>query len=124
MTDTNKNATLNIIKRIHNNSTLGNEENKLSKVVKIIAEEMSANVVELYVKADDVTLELVGCSKEIEEQSAVRVGVGLVGKVGLDNQISFLSGKKNFQIASPIMRWGKITGVLHLKYPSSLLILF
>ncbi len=119
MTDTNKNATLNIIKRIHNNSSLGNDENKLSKITEIIAEEMSAVVAELYVKADDVTLELIGSSKEDEEQSAIRVGVGLVGKVGLDNQISFLSGKKNFQIASPIMRWGKITGVLHLKYPST-----
>ena len=119
MIEAKNNATLNIIKRIHNDEQIRSNRSGLSLIAKVIAEELSADATELYVKADDVTLELVGSSQEDVKSGTVRIGIGLVGKVGADNQISFLSGKKNFQIAAPIKRWGKITGVLHVKYNAS-----
>ncbi|MBQ8750891.1 MAG: phosphoenolpyruvate--protein phosphotransferase [Alphaproteobacteria bacterium] len=111
-----KNIALEVIKRIHSELVADNTTDNLSFIMQIILDETKASAVNLYVKADDVSLEEVCCSPNKESFLSIRVGDGIVGKVGLDNQISFIQSKKDFQIALPIKRWGKTTGVLHLTY--------
>ncbi|MBR5154601.1 MAG: phosphoenolpyruvate--protein phosphotransferase [Alphaproteobacteria bacterium] len=113
-----KNIALNVIKRIHDNQAIDATTNKISSVIKIIREETDALLVRLYIKADDVSLEEITSFPEQEDKKTVRIGDGLVGKVGGDNQISFISSKDIFEIATPIKRWGKTVGVLYFSYQS------
>lgn len=110
-----KNFALEVIKRIHNE--LGSEKSaeKLRLVIKIIAEETNALSADMFVKADDVTLEHIVGSTE-ERKPAVRIGEGVVGKAGADNHTSFSKTKEMFNIAVPIKRWNKPVGVLQVSY--------
>lgn len=117
MIETERNFALNVIKRIHNE--LGNEQNgeKLSSVIRIVAEESKAVSVDMYIKADDVTLEHIASFPANETVTAIRVGEGVVGKAGADNRTSFVKTKSDFQIALSLKRWNKSVGVLHITYP-------
>ena len=106
-----KNFALEVIKRIH--SELGTQDGaeKLKLVIKIIAEETKAVSADIFVKADDVTLEhLVGSSSETKP--AERVGEGVVGKAGAENHTVFAKTKDMFNIATPLKRWNRPVGVL------------
>lgn len=116
MKNTSKNIALSIIKRIHNEQSGENISDKFYAIMKIISEEASAKSVNLYIKADDVSLEGVASFPIAEDIKSIRIGDGVVGKVGGDNQTSFAHSKKSFQIASPIKRWSKTIGVLSLEY--------
>ena len=111
-----KNIALNVIKRIHNSQSQDNTADKISSVIKIIREETNSLSVKLYIKADDMTLEKITSYPEDENNTAIRIGDGLVGKVGADNQTSFISVKDGFEIALPIKRWSKNVGVLYFSY--------
>ena len=52
-----KNFALEVIKRIHHELSIENNADKLNQVIQIIAEESQALSADIYVKADDVTLE-------------------------------------------------------------------
>ncbi len=116
MKNTSKNIALSIIKRIHNEQSGENISDKFYAIMKIISEEALAKSVDLYIKADDVSLEGVASFPVTEDVKSIRIGDGVVGKVGGDNQTSFAHSKKSFQIASPIKRWSKTIGVLSLEY--------
>ncbi len=116
MKDTSKNIALSIIKRIHKEQASDDIAEKFVSIMKIISEEASAKIVDLYIKADDVSLEGVASFPASDEVKSIRIGDGVVGKVGGDNQTSFAQSKKSFQLASPIKRWSKTIGVLSLEY--------
>lgn len=110
-----KNFALEVIKRIHSELTAEESGEKLKSVIKIIAEETNAISADMFIKADDVTLEHLTSSTD-EEKTAVRVGEGVVGKAGADNHTSFAKTKDSFHIAVPIKRWNKPVGVLLVSY--------
>ena len=119
MKDISKNIALNIIKRIHKEQSVENISDKFLAIMKIISEETSAKSVDLYVKVDDVSLEGIASFPISEDAKSIRIGDGVVGKVGGDNQTSFAASKKSFQMALPIKRWSKTIGVLSLEYKKS-----
>ena len=106
------NFALRVVKRIHNEKSSESSPETLDSIMKVIQRESKATSVELYVKADDVSLECVASSRVKKEYPSVRIGEGVVGKVGSDNQTSFTSSSKQFQMATPIKRWNKNVGVL------------
>ena len=113
-----KNFALEVIKRIHHELSMENNADKLNQVIQIIAEESQALSADIYVKADDVTLEhITGYPIDSKEKKAARIGEGVVGKAGADNRISFVKTKQNFQVATPLRRWNKPVGVLLVAYP-------
>ena len=118
MKNTQKNIALDVIKRIHKELIAENIEDKMDSLMKVIVEESLAMSACLYIKADDVSLECVASFPKVESVPSIRIGDGVVGKVGSDNQTSFASSKKDFQIAIPIKRWSKTVGVLHLFFIS------
>ena len=113
------NFALRVIKRIHNEKKSENSAESLGFIMKVIQEEVKASSVEMYIKADDVTLECVTSSHAKKEIPSIRIGEGVVGKAGLDNQTSFISTTKHFQMATPIKRWNKNIGVLLVSYKAS-----
>ena len=116
MSETNKNFALTIIKRIHNEQN--NEKNieQLDSIVNIIIEETNAISANIFIKADDMTLEsMTGLSSQ-EKAETVRMGEGVVGKAGADNHITFAKTKELFKIAIPLKRWNKAVGVLLINF--------
>lgn len=109
------NFALDVIKRIHHELSSEDSAEKLRLVIKIIAEEAKAVSVDIFYKADDVSLELVAGSEERGRQS-VRIGEGVVGKAGADNHTTFAKTKDSFKIATPLKRWNKAIGVLLVSY--------
>ena len=117
MSDLQKNVALNVIRRIHNEqSTEGSVESKLKAMMGIVFDETKAMFVSLYIKADDVSFEQISFLGDSDISKSIRLGDGLIGKVGQDNQTSFVLSKKEFQIALPIKRWSKTIGVFHLVF--------
>ena len=114
MTKTNKNFALSVIKRIYAEASADKSSEKLNQILKIITAEAQAVRSEIYVKADDVTMECVAISAAEEMPQAVRVGYGVIGKAGADNRTSFTKTKDTFKIASPLRRWNKPVGVLFI----------
>lgn len=112
-----KNFALEVIKRIHHELSQEDSADKLNQVIKIIAEESKALSADIYVKADDVTLEHIIGYPLGEEKKAERIGEGVVGKAGSDNRTSFVKTKEAFKVASPLRRWNKPVGVLLVSYP-------
>lgn len=113
------NFALRVVKRIHNEKASENSSEAINDIMKVIQDETKASSVDMYVKADDVTLECVASSKNKKDSLSVRIGEGVVGKVGLDNHTSFVSTKKQFQMATPIKRWNKNIGVLLVTFKAS-----
>ena len=74
-----KNFALEVIKRIHHELGQEDSADKLHQVIKIIAEESKALSADIYVKADDVTLEHIIGYPLGEEKKAERIGEGVVG---------------------------------------------
>lgn len=111
-----ENMALATIKRIHNELGDGESAEKLRRVIKIITEETGAISAEMYVKADEMTLEAIAVYPEESEIKAARVGEGVVGKAGADNRTSFVKTSKNFKMAIPLKRWNKAVGVLSVAY--------
>lgn len=111
MAEINKNFALEVIKRIHNEITTQNNEEKLNLIMKIIAKEAGAESADIYYKADEFSLERVSGTGETADQ-AIRIGEGVVGKAGADNRVSFVKTKDFFKIAIPVKRWNKPVGVL------------
>ncbi len=109
------NFALNIIKRIHHELSTEESAEKLKLLIKIIAEEANAVSVDMFYKADDVSLEFIIGSTEKSKQSA-RMGEGVVGKAGADNHTTFAKTKDTFKIAMPLKRWNKAIGVLLVSY--------
>lgn len=104
-----------MIKGIHNDLNTQNSAEKLGLIIKIIAEKAGAFSADIFIKADDVTLEHVVGTEE-NTQPAVRVGEGVIGKSGADNHTSFVKTKEYFKIATPLKRWNKPVGVLLVTY--------
>lgn len=117
MSKTNKNFALSVIKRIYAEADNEQSAEKLNQILKIITEETTASRAEIYVKADDVTMECVAISTADELPQAVRIGYGVIGKAGADNRTSFAKTKDTFKIASPLRRWNKPVGALFLSFP-------
>ncbi len=111
-----ENVALNIIKRIHHE--LGNEssEEKLNRIIKIIAEENNAEEAEIYVQADEVNMEAIAGYPTDRRRKAVRIGEGVVGKAGSDNKTSFVKTSQNFKMAIPLKKWNKSVGVLLINF--------
>ena len=107
-----ENFALEVIKRIHHELGAENSADKLKLVIKIIAEETRSASADIYVKADDVTLEHIAGFPQNGSRPAVRIGEGVVGKAGADNRTSFVKTKEEFKIATPLKRWNKPVGVL------------
>ena len=112
-----ENFALEVIKRIHHELGAENSADKLKLVIKIIAEETRSASADIYVKADDVTLEHIAGFPQNGSRPAVRIGEGVVGKAGADNRTSFVKTKEEFKIATPLKRWNKPVGVLLVAYP-------
>lgn len=112
-----ENFALEVIKRIHHELGAENSADKLKLVIKIIAEETRSASADIYVKADDVTLEHIAGFPQNGNRPAVRIGEGVVGKAGADNRTSFVKTKEEFKIATPLKRWNKPVGVLLVAYP-------
>jgi phosphotransferase system enzyme I (PtsP) len=117
MGETNKNFALSVIKRIYAEANADQSAEKLNQIIKIITEETKASLAEIYIKADDVTLECVAIGREDKIPPAVRVGYGVIGKAGANNRTSFAKAGNIFKIASPLRRWNKPVGVLALTFP-------
>ena len=81
-----ENFALEVIKRIHHELGTENSADKLKLVIKIIAEETRSASADIYVKADDVTLEHIAGFPQNGSRPAVRIGEGVVGKAGADNR--------------------------------------
>ena len=116
MSETNKNFALTIIKRIHNEQN--NEKNieQLNSITKIIVEETNAISANIFIKADDMTLEsMTGISSENGAET-IRMGDGVVGRACADNHITFAKTKEFFKIAIPLKRWNKAVGVLLINF--------
>lgn len=115
MPKTNKNFALEVIKAIHNDLNTQNSAEKLGLIIKIIARKAGAFSADIFIKADDVTLEHIVGTEE-KTLPAVRVKEGVVGKSGADNRTSFVKTKEYFKIATPLKRWNKPIGVLLATY--------
>lgn len=115
MADTDKNFALEIIRRIHGEQA-GSSAKKLESVIKIIAQEAQSLSADIYIEADDVTLEHVAGFPKKETLPAVRLGEEVVGKAGENNRTSFVKTKDSFQIATPLKRWNKPVGILLMTY--------
>lgn len=92
-----ENFALEVIKRIHHELGTENSADKLKLVIKIIAEETRSASADIYVKADDVTLEHIAGFPQNGSPPAVRIGEGVVGKAGADNRTSFVKTKEGIQ---------------------------
>ena len=116
MTETNKNFALSVIKRIHNELSTQKSVEQFNSILKVITEESKAKSAYIYFKADEMTLECIAGTENINNQKAIRIGDGVVGKAGQDNHTSFAKSKDQFQIATPLKRWNKPFGVLWISY--------
>ena len=116
MSETNKNIALAVIRKIHNEQSMPKNIEQLNSIAKIIAEETQAVSVYIYIRAEEVSLECIASSIDKELPKAVRIGEGVVGKVGMDNHTSFVKTKDLFKIATPLRRWNKAIGVLLVNY--------
>lgn len=115
MTQADNNFALEVIKRIHRELSTEDSAEKLNQVIRIITEEAKALSVDMFYKADEVSLECVAGSEE-KSKTSVRIGEGVVGKAGADNHTAFSKTKDFFKIATPIKRWNKAIGVLLVSY--------
>ncbi len=109
----------------------GDGQQRLDKIVRLVASNMVAEVCSIYLKRDDQTLEL--CATEGLAQAAVhsarlRIGQGLVGRIAQDAEplatddaestpgFRYLpeTGEELYKsfVGVPIQRLGEITGVL------------
>mgnify|MGYP000275016739 CR=1 FL=1 len=68
-----ENFALEVIKRIHHELGTENSADKLKLVIKIIAEETRSASADIYVKADDVTLEHIAGFPQNGSRPAVRI---------------------------------------------------
>ncbi len=110
-----KNFALEVIKRIHGEAETQTGAEKLKFVIKVIAEETQAISADIFVKADDVTLEhIVG--SDGTNKNAVRVGEGVIGKASVNSHTSFAKTKETFDMAVPIKRWNQPVGILLVSY--------
>ncbi len=109
------NFALEVIKKIHRELGTEDSAEKLNQVIKIIAEEAKAASVDMFYKADEVTLECIAGTDE-KSKTSVRIGEGVVGKAGADNHTAFVKTKDFFKIATPLKRWNKAIGVLLVSY--------
>jgi len=112
MSETNKNFALAVIKRIHSELTPQKNIEQLNSIISIIIEETRAASACIYVKADDFYLEKIAGTEDQNEPRTVRVGKGVVGRAGQDNQTSFIQTKDAFKIALPLKKWNQAAGVL------------